>query len=224
MNVIATRRWPRCLNASAAPVTTGTRSPSIETSGKTPRAGAPKCMLPSRPSVGPVALAEEIAEHVGGRRAASEMAGELAVERRDDVVATQGEAGACCDRLLAAARVHRARQSGPGDRAPAPGPRAGAGAASAGTTRPLVEVDRRYFGTWLDRHQKASSSSRAAAVVSADGRYASSSSGANGTGVSGGAWSAGGASSRSKDRRAIRERITPGGPGRAGRFLQHEHA
>src|SRR6266576_678014 len=44
---------PRRLKASAAPTTTGQRLPSIETSGKTPRAGAPKCMFPSRPKVGP---------------------------------------------------------------------------------------------------------------------------------------------------------------------------
>ena len=53
-------RCPRFLNASAAPVTTGTRSPSIETSGKTPFAGAPKCMFPSRPNVGLVALPKKL--------------------------------------------------------------------------------------------------------------------------------------------------------------------
>ena len=52
-------------------------------------------------------LAEEVAEHVGGRCPAGEVAGELAVERGDDVVRAEREAGRGGDGLLAAARVDR---------------------------------------------------------------------------------------------------------------------
>ena len=56
-----------------------------------------------------------------------------------------------------------------------------------------------------------------------EGRYASSSSGANGTGVSGGAVSAGGASRWAKPR-GRRARRRAGDAGRARRLLQHQHA
>ena len=58
----------------------------METSGKTPLSGLPKCMLPSRPRVGPVALAEEVAEDVRNRDPPRVVARLLAVQRRDDVV------------------------------------------------------------------------------------------------------------------------------------------
>ena len=56
-------------------------------------------------------LAEEVAEHVRGCRAAGEVAGELAIERGDDVVGAEREPGARCDGLLPAARVDRARNA-----------------------------------------------------------------------------------------------------------------
>ena len=68
-------------------------------------------MFPSRPAVGPVRLAEEVAEDVGRRHAAREVARELAVERGDDVVGAEREPGAGGDRLLAATGVDGARDT-----------------------------------------------------------------------------------------------------------------
>ena len=104
-NVIATRGSPRRLKASAAPATTGTRSPSIETSGKTPSRRRAEVQVAVAAERRARRLAEEVAEHVGGRRAAREVAGELAVQRRDDVVGPEREPRPGRDRLLAAARV-----------------------------------------------------------------------------------------------------------------------
>ena len=83
----------------------------METSGKTPRAGTPKCMLPSRPRVGESPLPRKLRNASRRRHAAREVAGELAVERRADVVGPERVAAAARHALLAAAGVDRARDA-----------------------------------------------------------------------------------------------------------------
>ena len=147
-------------------------------------------------------LAEEVAEDV--RRPVTPRAkwhGLLAVQRRDDVVGPEREPGAGADRLLPTAGVdrpddptlpveghdplldeslqqHQRGRARAGSRAPGRAPRCRG-------PPPARELS----------SQGAPRAPRARAAT--DGRYASSSSGANGTGVSGGATSAGGASSSS---------------------------
>ena len=107
-NVIATRGSPRRLKASAAPTTTGHevaehRDEREDASRR--RAEVQVAVAAERRAR---RLPEEVAEHVGGRRAAREVAGKLAVQRRDDVVGPEREPRACRDRLLAEAGVDRA--------------------------------------------------------------------------------------------------------------------
>ena len=190
--VIATRGSPRRLKASAAPTTSGQRLPSIETSGKTPFAGAPKCMLPSRPRRRAVRPAEEVREDVGHRHPAGEVAGQLAVERRDDVVRPEREPRPGGHGLLHAPGVD-----------------------AAGDPALAVERHDALLRQALEEHQPeqlepvsrarhsgaalAGSDVRLSSQAAPRGRpglrharlVASSSSGANGTGVSGGATSDG---------------------------------
>ena len=98
-------------------------------------------------------LAEEVTEHVRGCRAAREVAGQLTVQRRDDIVRAECKPGARSDCLLSTTRVHRAWY------AALPVQRHHAILEEAlEQNEPeqldaLVRVDRRCFGTGLDRHQ-----------------------------------------------------------------------
>ena len=54
-------------------------------------------------------LAEEVAEHIGRARSSREVAGELTIEWRDDVIRPEGKTRARCHGFLAAPGVDRAR-------------------------------------------------------------------------------------------------------------------
>ena len=108
-NVSATRGSPRRANASAAPTVTDARSPSIETSGKTPRAGTPKCMFPSRPRVGESARPRKFRNASAGVTPRAKWAASSRLSGATTSLRPEREPGRRGDCLLASSVVERAR-------------------------------------------------------------------------------------------------------------------